>query len=113
LSACDCVDAESSTDGRANRAGDLAYAAGVVPELAALGHDGHRAVIVASYRVVSRVEGRSIWIEGVFDAPRALEETLARSFPRRHPLTPPSAGTNSALHARRGSTFTHSTRHIS
>ena len=66
-----------------HRAGALATSprrGHVVPELAALGHAGHRELTIAPYRLVFRIDRKSIWVEGVFDARRAFDEALQDRF---------------------------------
>ena len=48
----------------------------VVPELLKIGIRSYRELVVGPYRIVYRSEGRMVWVLGVLDARRDLEDLL-------------------------------------
>ena len=52
----------------------------IVPELKEIGVEVYREAIVDPYRLMISVEKTSVWILGVFDARRDLEEILLQRF---------------------------------
>jgi len=48
----------------------------IVPELKEIGVEAYREIIADPYRIMFHVEKVSVWILGVFDARRDLEEVL-------------------------------------
>jgi plasmid stabilization system protein ParE len=54
----------------------------VVPELAGVGVQSYRELIVPPWRLVYRVAGRSVYVLGVFDGRRNMEDVLLERFVR-------------------------------
>jgi toxin ParE1/3/4 len=54
----------------------------LVPELKAIGLEVYRELIVEPYRVLLKVQGKNVYILGVFDGRRDLEEVLFERLTR-------------------------------
>lgn len=54
----------------------LPYRGRIVPELLALGVDRYREMIIPPYRLIYRIEGKRVFVAGLFDARRDLEDIL-------------------------------------
>ena len=54
----------------------------VVPELKAIGLDTYRELIIDPYRLLFRVEGRTVFVFGIFDGRRDMEEILFERLTR-------------------------------
>ncbi len=58
------------------------YRSRLVPELKAIGLDVYREIVIDPYRILLRVQGKKVYVHGIFDGRRDLEEILFQRLTR-------------------------------
>jgi len=63
-------------DRRVEALGHFPYRSRLVPELKALGVEEYREIVIYAYRILLRVRANKVFILGVFDGRRDMEDVL-------------------------------------